>query len=87
MRQIITTYIVVVALFALGFFGVGALAKAEGPHHPMQETISLDPPWYEPGKYGRGSLTENFFAGGRFPALTGFGKSLKRLTVRPVICG
>jgi len=28
MRQVITTYITVVALLALGFFGVGALAKA-----------------------------------------------------------
>ena len=29
MRQVITTYIAVVVLLALGFFGVGALAKAE----------------------------------------------------------
>jgi hypothetical protein len=29
MRQIITTYITVVVLLTLGFFGVGALAKAE----------------------------------------------------------
>jgi hypothetical protein len=31
MRQIITTYITVVVLLTLGFFGVGALAKAETP--------------------------------------------------------
>ena len=38
MRQIITTYFVVVALLALGFFGVGALAKAAEPHeYPHQE--------------------------------------------------
>jgi hypothetical protein len=36
MRQIITTYFVVVALLALGFFGVGALAKAAKLHDPMQ---------------------------------------------------
>lgn len=36
MRQIITTYIAVVALLTLGFFGVGALAKAEDLRDPMQ---------------------------------------------------
>jgi hypothetical protein len=36
MRQVITTYIVVVVLLALGFFGVGALAKAEELRDPMQ---------------------------------------------------
>ena len=36
MRQIITTYVVVVFLLALGFFGVGALAKAAELRDPMQ---------------------------------------------------
>jgi len=36
MRQVITTYIAVVALLALGFFGVGALAKADDLRDPMQ---------------------------------------------------
>jgi len=36
MRQIITTYVVVVVLLALGFFGVGALAKAAELRDPMQ---------------------------------------------------
>jgi len=36
MRQVITTYIAVVALLALGFFGVGALAKAEELRDPMR---------------------------------------------------
>jgi len=36
MRQIITTYVVVVVLLALGFFGVGALAKAAVLREPMQ---------------------------------------------------
>ncbi|MDH3386285.1 MAG: hypothetical protein OEN02_00145 [Gammaproteobacteria bacterium] len=38
MRRIITTYIVVVVLLALGFFGVGALASAQEPElrDPMQ---------------------------------------------------
>jgi len=36
MRQVITTYLVVVGLLALGFFGVGALAKAEELRDPMQ---------------------------------------------------
>ena len=36
MRQVITTYIAVVALLALGFFGVGTLAKAEELRDPMQ---------------------------------------------------
>ena len=36
MRQVITTYLVVVVLLALGFFGVGALAKAEELRDPMQ---------------------------------------------------
>ena len=35
-RQIITTYVVLVALLALGFFGVGALAKAVELRDPMQ---------------------------------------------------
>jgi hypothetical protein len=36
MRQVITTYITVVVLLALGFFGVGALAKADDLRDPMQ---------------------------------------------------
>ena len=36
MRQVITTYLVVVALLALGFFGLGALAKAAELRDPMQ---------------------------------------------------
>jgi hypothetical protein len=36
MRQVISTYIIVVVLLALGFFGVGALAKAEELRDPMQ---------------------------------------------------
>jgi len=36
MRQVITTYLVVVVLLALGFFGVGALAKAAELRDPMQ---------------------------------------------------
>jgi len=36
MRQVITTYIAVVVLLALGFFGVGALAKADDLRDPMQ---------------------------------------------------
>ena len=36
MRQVITTYFVVVGLLALGFFGVGALAKAGELRDPMQ---------------------------------------------------
>ena len=36
MRQVITTYFIVVGLLALGFFGVGALAKAAELSDPMQ---------------------------------------------------
>ena len=36
MRQIITSYVVVVALLAVGFFGVGALAKGAELRDPMQ---------------------------------------------------
>ena len=36
MRQVITTYIAVVVLLTLGFFGVGTLAKAEELRDPMQ---------------------------------------------------
>jgi hypothetical protein len=36
MGQVITTYLVVVVLLTLGFFGVGALAKAEELRDPMQ---------------------------------------------------
>jgi len=36
MRQVVTTYLVVVVLLALGFFGVGALAKAGELRDPMQ---------------------------------------------------
>lgn len=36
MRQVITTYITVVVLLALGFFGVGTLAKAAELRDPMQ---------------------------------------------------
>lgn len=36
MRQVVTTYFVVVVLLTLGFFGVGALAKAEELRDPMQ---------------------------------------------------
>ena len=36
MRRIITTYIFVVVLLSLGFFGVGALATAQELRDPMQ---------------------------------------------------
>ena len=36
MRRVVTTYIVVVLLLSLGFFGVGALASAQELHDPMQ---------------------------------------------------
>ena len=36
MRRIITTYICVVLLLSLGFFGVGAIASAEELRDPMQ---------------------------------------------------
>ena len=36
MTQIITTYLVVVLLVSLGFFGVGALASAQEFVDPMQ---------------------------------------------------
>jgi hypothetical protein len=36
MRKVITTYFVVLGLLALGFFGVGALAKAGELRDPMQ---------------------------------------------------
>ena len=36
MRQVITTYLVVVGLLALGVFGVGALAKAAELRDPMR---------------------------------------------------
>jgi hypothetical protein len=36
MRQVITTYIAVVVLLALGFFGMGALAKADDLRDSMQ---------------------------------------------------
>jgi len=51
MRQIITTYVVVVALLALGFFGVGALAKAAGLRDPMQ------PPAYALQKFRQAKLS------------------------------
>jgi hypothetical protein len=36
MRRIIATYVVVVLLLSLGFFGVGAIASAEELRDPMQ---------------------------------------------------
>ena len=36
MAQIITTYLVVILLVSLGFFGVGALASAQELRDPMQ---------------------------------------------------
>ena len=36
MRRILTTYIMVVLLLSLGFFGVGALASAQELRDPMQ---------------------------------------------------
>ena len=36
MRQVVTTYFAVVAFLALGFFGVGALAKGAELRDPMQ---------------------------------------------------
>ncbi len=36
MAQIITTYLVVILLVSLGFFGVGALASAQDLVDPMQ---------------------------------------------------
>jgi hypothetical protein len=51
MRQVITTYVVVVALLALGFFGVGALAKAANLRDPMQ------PPAYALQKFRQAKLS------------------------------
>ena len=51
MRQVITTYFVVVGLLALGFFGVGALAKAAGLHDPTQ------PPAYALQKFRQAKLS------------------------------
>ncbi len=51
MRQVITTYVVVVALLALGFFGVGTLAKATGLRDPMQ------PPAYALQKFRQAKLS------------------------------
>ena len=36
MRRIVTTYLVVVVLLSLGFFGVGAIASAQELRDPMQ---------------------------------------------------
>ena len=36
MAQIITTYLLVILLVSLGFFGVGALASAQELRDPMQ---------------------------------------------------
>jgi len=36
MRRIVTTYIVIVVLLSLGFFGVGAIASAQELRDPMQ---------------------------------------------------
>lgn len=36
MRKILTTYLVVVVLFTLGFFGVGAIASAQELQDPMR---------------------------------------------------
>jgi len=36
MAQIITTYLVVILLVSLGFFGVGTLASAQELRDPMQ---------------------------------------------------
>ena len=36
MARIITTYIVVLLLVSLGFFGVGAIASVNELHDPMQ---------------------------------------------------
>ena len=36
MAQIIRTYLLVILLVSLGFFGVGALASAQEPRDPMQ---------------------------------------------------
>lgn len=51
MRQVITTYVVVVALLTLGFFGVGALAKAASLRDPMQ------PPAYALQKFRQARLS------------------------------
>jgi hypothetical protein len=45
MAQIITTYLLVVLLVSLGFFGVGALASAQELRDPMQ------PPPFAQQKY------------------------------------
>lgn len=50
MRQVITTYVVVIALLTLGFFGVGALAKATRLHDPTQ------PPAYALQKFRQAKL-------------------------------
>ena len=44
MARIITTYIVVLLLVSLGFFGVGAIASAKELRDPMQP-----PPFALPG--------------------------------------
>jgi hypothetical protein len=45
MARIITTYIVVLLLVSLGFFGVGAIASAKEMHEPMQS----QPDYFYPG--------------------------------------
>ncbi|UCH41819.1 MAG: hypothetical protein JSU67_09205 [Gammaproteobacteria bacterium] len=48
MREIITTYLLVVVLLSIGFIGFGAIASAEELRDPMQRriqaTVSIDPP-------------------------------------------
>lgn len=50
MQRVITTYLVVVALLSLGFFGVGAIAQAAELRDPMQ------PPPYALQKYRQAKL-------------------------------
>ena len=40
MAQVITTYLVVILLVSLGFFGVGTLASAQNLSDPMQSPPS-----------------------------------------------
>lgn len=65
MRQIITTYVIVVVLLALGFFGVGTLAKAAELRDPLQ------PPAFALPKFRQAKLSSR-------PALTNAGQVRRR---------
>jgi hypothetical protein len=53
MANMITTYLVVVLLVSLGFFGVGALASATEMRDPMQ------PPVFTPEKFRQANRAAN----------------------------